>query len=184
MIPASSGKAIKVIPFFELPQNLKDRIEKGIKEIYGLDTRFVMDRFEIPPSSFNRARRQYLASRIIDHMKRMKKGDEVAILGIVDVDIYSHGLNFIFGQADRGERIALISLRRLRQEFYGLKEDRGIFLYRALVEVIHELGHIFGLQHCRSPFCVMYFSNTILDTDRKGYRLCPLCKKELEKRGR
>nr|WP_243666411.1 matrixin family metalloprotease [Vulcanisaeta sp. JCM 16159] len=44
-----------------------------------------------------------------------------------------------------------------------------------LKEVLHELGHSFGLDHCADPRCVMYFSNTIEDTDRKGPGYCQRC---------
>jgi hypothetical protein len=33
-----------------------------------------------------------------------------------------------------------------------------------------------GLGHCPDPLCVMSFSNTIRDVDRKSARLCPRCK--------
>ncbi|MGC8542816.1 MAG: matrixin family metalloprotease, partial [Vulcanisaeta sp.] len=53
--------------------------------------------------------------------------------------------------------------------------DRDLYHQRLLKEVLHELGHAFGLDHCSDPRCVMYFSNTIEDTDRKGPQYCPRC---------
>ncbi|TLX91314.1 MAG: hypothetical protein E6K97_02920 [Thaumarchaeota archaeon] len=35
-------------------------------------------------------------------------------------------------------------------------------------ECVHELGHIFGFVHCPNIECVMYFSNSLSDTDIKG----------------
>ena len=46
-------------------------------------------------------------------------------------------------------------------------------------EAIHELGHTFGLFHCNNKLCVVYFSNSLYDTDRKGKRLCLDCKNKL-----
>jgi archaemetzincin len=43
---------------------------------------------------------------------------------------------------------------------------------RAATEAIHELGHTFGLRHCSRPSCVMWFSNTLAETDRKDVRPC------------
>lgn len=34
---------------------------------------------------------------------------------------------------------------------------------------------VFGLGHCRNPSCVMWFSNTLEETDRKGWRPCEHC---------
>ncbi len=42
-------------------------------------------------------------------------------------------------------------------------------------EAIHELGHTFGLTHCRDPLCVMNSSCLIGETDCKGTELCPTC---------
>jgi archaemetzincin len=41
---------------------------------------------------------------------------------------------------------------------------------------VHELGHVFGLEHCPDPECVMHFSNSLLDTDRKSTSFCSQCR--------
>ena len=50
----------------------------------------------------------------------------------------------------------------------------------ALKEMIHELGRVYGLDHCSYPKCIMYFSNSISDTDRKTAEFCDICKNTLE----
>jgi archaemetzincin len=99
------------------------------------------------------------------------------ILGIVDYDLYVPELNFVLGEAS--QRTAVISLTRLRQEFYNLPQNRSLFQKRALIEAVHELGHTYGLGHCGNPLCVMFFSNSLIDTDRKGSEFCPKCGSKL-----
>jgi len=99
------------------------------------------------------------------------------ILGIVDHDLYVPELNFVFGEASR--IAAVISLTRLRQGFYHLPENRSLFHQRILTEAVHELGHTYGLRHCENPRCVMFFSNSLMDTDRKGPAFCARCKSKL-----
>jgi archaemetzincin len=101
------------------------------------------------------------------------------ILGIIDHDLYLPQLNFVFGIAS--ERASVISITRLRQEFYGLVQNRTLFYQRVVTEAVHELGHTYGLAHCRNSDCVMFFSNTLADTDRKGPNFCPKCKVELSR---
>lgn len=102
------------------------------------------------------------------------KREEKALL-IADVDLYAEGLNFVFGEAEIEGSLAIISLVRLRESFYGRSEKRDLFESRVKKEAVHELGHVFGLKHCSSPQCVMFFSNSLSDTDRKGWAFCPRC---------
>jgi archaemetzincin len=44
---------------------------------------------------------------------------------------------------------------------------------------VHELGHTYGLRHCRDPRCVMHFSNSLHDTDVKGAGFCPRCRAQM-----
>jgi archaemetzincin len=104
------------------------------------------------------------------------------ILGICDFDAYSSGLNFVFGQASLSGGVAVIYLPRLRQEFYGLGADTSIFIERVLKEATHELGHALGLNHCPKRSCVMYFSNSLIDTDRKGKDFCNMCSNKLRQK--
>jgi len=125
-------------------------------------------------------RRQYLAPQLLATLRSfsMEPGDRC--LGIVDVDLYSPGLNFIFGEADISSGVAIISLYRLRQECYGLPQDQGLFQDRAIKEAVHELGHTYHLGHCRDVKCVMHFSNSLADTDIKGASFCSKCQQKLK----
>lgn len=91
-------------------------------------------------------------------------------------------MNFVFGEAELNGKRAIISLYRLKPEFYGSKDD-DLFFQRVLKEAVHELGHVLGLVHCKNPKCVMHFSNSILDTDFKEWRYCDDCMKKLSKLG-
>jgi archaemetzincin len=82
------------------------------------------------------------------------------------VDLYVPRLNFVFGEADPQRGVAVFSLARLHTP------DRDRFVHRAATEAVHELGHTYGLTHCNDPHCVMWFSNTLAETDRKGTGLC------------
>jgi len=46
-------------------------------------------------------------------------------------------------------------------------------------EVIHELGHIFGLPHCKNK-CVMQFSNSLAEAMEKPSHFCQECIKKLK----
>lgn len=131
-----------------------------------------------PDYAFNKKRNQYLSTAILSPLLEQKEYTAYEkILGVVDHDLYVPELNFVFGEA--GRKVAVISLTRLRQEFYKLPKDRDLFYKRLLTEAVHELGHTYGLGHCGNPQCVMFFSNSLMDTDRKGPDFCPTCRNKL-----
>jgi archaemetzincin len=130
---------------------------------------------DIPKDAYDEVRGQYDGMALLNILP----DKEGAVLGVTDVDIYAECLNFLFGLACGSK--ALISLKRLRPEFYGMPEDTNLFKHRAQKEAVHELGHVFGLEHCPDKRCVMHFSNSIWDTDFKGWTFCRSCERELQR---
>ena len=135
-------------------------------------------------SAYDPSRQQYSAEMILnDIFQRVNPDTRVeSALVIVDVDLYSKELNFVFGISDPSKGMGIISLTRLRNEFYGQKPDNKLFLERAVKEAIRELGHAWGLSHCPDQKCVMYFSNSLSDTDKKKSSFCHECHNKLHKR--
>lgn len=123
----------------------------------------------IPLAAYVPARRQHRAEALVG-LARQEPGDRV--LAVTEADLYSDDLNFVFGLADSPGRAAVISLHRLRAD-----GDPSRFRERAVKEAIHELGHTMGLGHCPDPGCVMHFSNSLADTDRKAAALCGRCRR-------
>ncbi|MEM3521711.1 MAG: archaemetzincin family Zn-dependent metalloprotease [Candidatus Bathyarchaeia archaeon] len=133
----------------------------------------------IPMYAFNNLRKQYNSTKILKDLAILAKNiDFDRILGVTNVDLYVPGLNFIFGEAQFFGKVALISTYRLKPELYG-SYNKSLFFQRILKEAVHELGHTFGLEHCSNPKCVMYFSNSIYDTDFKSNNFCSNCKNKL-----
>jgi archaemetzincin len=89
------------------------------------------------------------------------------LLAVTDRDLFVPVLTFVFGQAQLGGRSAVVSLARLRQEFYGLAAQSRVLLERAAKEALHETGHMFGLVHCADRSCAMSLATNVRQIDLK-----------------
>lgn len=131
----------------------------------------------VPRSAVNSARQQMFVSTLTTKVLRQYPDDGGLLLAITDFDLYKTSHRFIFGDADEQRRIAVVSLHRLRGDFYGEDPDENILFQRTLKECVHELGHAIGLKHCYNARCAMYYSNSIFETDNKMPHFCDVCEK-------
>ncbi|MEG9194380.1 MAG: archaemetzincin family Zn-dependent metalloprotease [Candidatus Methanoglobus sp.] len=124
----------------------------------------VLPTIPIPQDCYSR-RGQYNSSCIISKLRVKKR-----TLAVTSEDLYARGLNFVFGEAELGGLRAVVSYHRLK---FGA--DREKLKERLLKEAVHELGHVFGLTHCKTPGCVMNFSSSVFEVDLKSSRFCKNC---------
>jgi archaemetzincin len=174
------AQKIYIVPIDEIERKNLENLREELEEILSQEVR-IIETQNLPKFSYNPERQQYHSTPILKTMKNLRFNREEKVLGIVDVDLYVPQLNFVFGEADPENGLALISLIRLRQEYYGLPKDDRLFHQRAVKEAVHELGHTFGLSHCPNSRCVMHFSNSLLDTDKKDSRFCQRCQRKMVK---
>lgn len=150
-----------------LAQSLRDRLEVVVE---------VGEPVKIPKAAFDSRRNQYNSTRILQSLETTETYGKAQLLAVTEVDLFVPTLNFVFGEAIPHKDMAIISLCRLRQEFYGIQADPALLRERMVKEAVHEIGHVWGLRHCKDPHCVMFFSNTLADTDQKSDTYCKNCK--------
>ncbi len=130
---------------------------------------------------YDPSRRQYNGNSLLNHIESMHSDDTGKTLGLFGIDLFIPILTYIFGQAFLGGRTGIASLYRLRNERYGMEPNDRLTLERFQKEVIHELGHTFGLIHCRHPECVMRASTYVEDIDLKESHFCPACRAQVNR---
>lgn len=137
-----------------------------VREVFARDV-VAAPALPLPPNALDTARAQYRSTVLLDALASIRQRDWERLLGITAVDLFAPGLHFVFGEADPRRGVAVMSTWRLRGS--AAAED---FLRLVATEAVHELGHTYGLGHCRNPRCVMWFSNTLGESVRKGYGFC------------
>ena len=138
----------------------------------------------VPIDPFYDAQRaQYYSTGIIGHLlERYRFADEAAatkILGVAGQDLFIPILTYVFGEAQLGGMVGVVSYYRLPNERYGLPANDKLFADRLLKEAMHELGHTFGLIHCRAYNCAMHISTYVEDIDTKPAEFCRECEQRL-----
>ena len=152
-------------------------VSQSLADEFGLAVR----EMEIPAVDFayDAGRRQYASIAVLEMILRYFPDDAGKLLAVTERDLFVPVLTFVFGQAQLGGRAAVVSLARLRQEFYGLPPNREVLVERAAKEAIHETGHMFGLVHCADRSCAMSLATNVRQIDTKQAAFCAPCRARL-----
>jgi archaemetzincin len=173
-----SNAPIVLVPVGKIEDGILDRIQPALEETFRRPTT-IHGSLPVPKYAYNPTRTQYHSAAILKRVETLRSIEWDAAIGLVDVDLFVPEVPFIFGEADRSTRSAIISLTRLRPETGTTESKKDLLLKRLICEAIHQIGLIRGLAQCPNNRCVMFYSATVQDTDKKGQSFCANCRKRL-----
>jgi archaemetzincin len=130
-------------------------------------------------SAYSAERSQYYSTKLIAQAIPLCQEINGKIILLADFDLYIPIFTFLFGEAMLNGKLSIVSLCRLHEEFYTGNTDEVVLIERAMKEILHELGHNFGLYHCENWDCVMHSSAGIEEVDIKGGSYCRECVKSI-----
>jgi len=170
---------ITLIPLADFDHSLMTHLSRAVEN--ELKTKVFVGRIHLETARyFDPDRRQYNADALLRQVYDSRNlFMDTKVIGLLDVDLFIPILTYIFGQAFLGGEAAIASAFRLRNERYGLPHNENLFRSRLVKEVLHELGHTFGLKHCINPECVMRSSTYVEDIDQKSATFCSACRRTL-----
>lgn len=171
-------KNITLLSFGYFDQEVLEKIVPDLSREFSFPVKTKTGNLDLS-EFYDPARRQYNGTSILLKINEQYASDSSKTLGLFNIDLFIPILTYIFGQALLSGRIGIASIYRLSNDRYGIKTDDTILLERFRKEVIHELGHMFGLIHCIDPTCVMRSSTYVEDIDQKGHRLCHNCRLQI-----
>jgi archaemetzincin len=150
------------------------RLRTAIAKTLALPVRVLRPK-PLPPQTYHVVRHQYNSTQLLEYLLAEDNTEACRILGVTAVDLYIPIFTFVFGEAQLDGKAAIISLFRPRGDADGAIPPRSLFLRRLIMLSLHELGHTFGLGHCREDTCLMRFSANLENLDRKNLAFCEYC---------
>jgi archaemetzincin len=165
---------LALAPVGPVPEAVLSAMESALSAAFALP---VVRRAPIdePAGAYSEARRQWSAPAFLERLLDHAPASPGRLLGVTERDLFVPVLSFVFGQAQLGGRVAVVSLARLRPEFHGLTGPASVLARRAATEAVHEVGHSLGLVHCRDRGCPMALSIDLAELDAKGAVPCAAC---------
>jgi len=186
--PAASAKTVDehilLIPAGGCDHKIIEMIKENLPSRLPMSVRFEILETETLPEAARNAAGQYNAEAVLDEFSKrinLITGNESALI-ITDSGLYTRNFDFVYGLSDKPRATSVLSTARLKNEFYGLKPDKGLFLKRLMKETLHELGLAWGLEPCSIPSCPMYFSKSLQEIDNKKEKFCHDCQNRLHHR--
>jgi len=170
-------KRLRLVQIGDPDVGIVESVVAPLREAF--DVPCAVDTVTVDPSvAYHPERDQYHSSELIEMMEPIDDG-LAHILGIAPVDLYIPILTYVFGEAQVGGRIAVVSYHRLRQTFYGLPPNPDLLRERLVKECLHEIGHTRGLHHCHDYECVMASAFSVERIDIRNADYCDDCRAQV-----
>ncbi|MDX1744583.1 MAG: archaemetzincin family Zn-dependent metalloprotease [Halobacteriales archaeon] len=171
---------VDIVPVGEVTAQVKREASSALRSVLECEVT-VHDTEPIPTGAYDDSRDQYRAEEFIELASLVGSGDKN--IAVTPADLYYRRRNYVFGLAYLDGKASVVSTYRLQTSSDGgfsNKSAREIFSDRIRKEVVHEIGHTIGLEHCDNARCVMNFSPTVREVDRKEEHLCGTCQRALD----
>ena len=175
--PATIRGEVVLVALGKFPEDQLDAVEAHLREHAAVDVRR-MAAVDLPREAWTAKRKRYRADRLLVSLEALipDAPPTTRILGLTQVDISTTKPPFddwgIFGLGQMPGQSSVVSTFRLERK----ARDPAHVIDRLTNTALHEVGHTFGLDHCREPKCPMQDAEGSIDnTDAANDEFGPEC---------
>ncbi|MBI5217611.1 MAG: Zn-dependent protease [Bacteroidia bacterium] len=170
---------ISLAPLGEVDSDLLKLLQKETEQFYNASC-FIMKKNDLPKSAFYKPRNRYKADSLLVFLSKIKPDSVNYIAGLTTKDISTTSGKYddwgVFGLGQMPGACCVISTFRLKPT----AKSQAHFEERMVKVVLHELGHNFGLDHCKTPGCMMEDAGgTVKTVDNEKKEMCKECREKL-----
>lgn len=138
-------------------------------------------RLKTPKDAYVPQRRNLYCGAFLNQLQQLEQPNAIATIGVTDQDIFVGGLKSIFGCSNPEQKAAAVTTLKVHEP----GADDAIMQPRRLAKImLHELGHLFGFDHCLDieDCCVMVTNSRIDGLDATPVNYCELQKTMIRQR--
>lgn len=173
-------KKIIFINLDSVDKNLISNVQKEFEKKFNVETELRDYKIDIQ-TAYNAERKQYDALKIIEQID-IKPSKEERVFAFTTQNIYSGELSFVFSTTNTSKNIGIISTYYLRlklgkvlgngkAQVEGYVDDE-LLLNRTMKTLLRNFGRTLGFATSSDKNCVMAFSDTLFDLDKKSMDFC------------
>jgi archaemetzincin len=168
---ASAPWRLELVRVGAVPPAVLRETAKRVEPLLGWPVHLTAAEVDGSPA-LDAGRRQYSAAKMLELLSALPADEGVKRVGVTPLDLFLPVFTHLYGYAQLGGQVAVVSTFRIRPEDGQPPE---LLLERTAKEVLHELGHTMGLVHCPAPWCAMHPSRWPEEIDLKDLAYCPPC---------
>jgi len=170
--------SIVISPLVDLESELLSQICQAIGQAFRYKTE-IIPLLEELNFALDPNRSQYHSTAILEKLSTIAPHHAIKVLAIIQEDLFIPIMSYVYGEAQLGGKACIISIHRLKENPSSIAGTE-VYRDRLIKESVHELGHTFNLRHCPDPRCIMHYSRTVRDVDKKADQFCRYCNILLE----
>jgi archaemetzincin len=169
---------VAVLPLGDIQTPELRRLERVLDEEFHAPA-VMLPRAPLPDDAWCGARAQFDADIVLESLFARRPERCLRVIGVADCDLYIRGRTFVFGYAHLTDGMAVYSIHRLHESFYGRRDNVRLLESRVRRAAVHELGHTFGAPHCEDATCVMHAVSQVETLDALGVEYCESCRAQV-----